>query len=83
MSFPAPAAMSNASDVEKRVSRASVEDEESVDEEDKKVTSASEKKAAVSGKKAINARSDDFRLKQLDFEASEDAIYRKKWWQLW
>ena len=76
--------MSNASDVEKRAPRASVEDDASVDGDDittEKVTA--EKKAVVSGKKAINARSDDFRLKQLDFEASEDAIYRKKWWQLW
>lgn len=29
------------------------------------------------------ARSTDFRLKQLDIGSVENAVFRKKWWQIW
>ncbi|KAH8112628.1 ABC protein [Phellopilus nigrolimitatus] len=32
---------------------------------------------------AKKARTDDFRLKQLDIGAVENAVFREKWWQLW
>lgn len=28
-------------------------------------------------------RSNDFRIKQLDIGAVENAVYRKNWWQIW
>ena len=75
-------------DIEKRTPKTTVEDEDSVEVEDDTAADSGEKldavsKKAVKGKKAVdNSHSDDFRLRQLDFEDG-DAVYRRKWWQLW
>ena len=71
-------------DVEKRVPRLAVGDEEDGREvEDVTDAKDNEKKSTLGkGKKSAKSRSDDFRLQQLDFE-SGNTIYRRKWWQLW
>lgn len=42
---------------------------------------AKELKAAAAA--TATARSTDFRLKQLDIGSVENAVFRKKWWQIW
>ena len=73
--------------VEKHPPKTMADDEDSVEVEGATATDSDEKEKATpkktaKGKKAVNSRGDDFRLRQLDFD-SADAVFRKKWWQLW
>lgn len=72
--------------VEKQVPGTPVYDEDgnnkfkdSTATENDEIEKASKK---VAKGKATNSRSEDFRLRQLDFE-SGNTNYRRNWWQLW